>query len=151
DYAVKHLSHEYQIITLCHRSNIRKWHASFKFNTDGTRILLLAYQTFFMIMGCKKVIFIYLKHLRGQTRTTMTVNLLKRYRPSEGITSSESSVYEDTEPWYAEIVKKVEAIQSETPIFVFVKGCSGDYKVYLPHEEQPLMLRRRKKGAAHTK
>ena len=95
---------------------------------------------FFMIMGCKKVIFLYLKHRRGQTRTTMTVNLLKRYHPSgvfcilpacctkyelqlqtytvqfalipymihfrhetnsaEGITSSEISVYEDTEPWY---------------------------------------------------
>ena len=37
---------------------------------------------FFMIMGCKKVIFLYLKHRRGQTRTTMTVNLLKRYHPS---------------------------------------------------------------------
>lgn len=43
----------------------------------------------------------------------MTVNLLKRYRPSG--------------------LEKILAVK------------------YLPHEEQPLMLRRRKKGAAHTK
>ncbi|TKW29335.1 hypothetical protein SEVIR_3G388850v4 [Setaria viridis] len=173
DYAVKHLPHEDQTITLCHPSNIKKWHASFKVNTDGTCILSLGSSDFFRDNGLQEGDISIFEVLKSQTRTTVAVHLPKRYRLPEGVTSSESSVYEDTKPQYAvshktrldnqqkrKVVKKVKAIQSETPILVFFKGLSGDYKMglkkdwavkYLPHEEQPLTLRRRKKGAAHTK
>ncbi|CAN6361620.1 unnamed protein product [Urochloa humidicola] len=172
DYAVKHLPHEDQTITLCHPSNIKKWHAGFKFKPDGTCILSVGSSDFFHDNGLQEGDISVFEVLKSETRTTMTVHLLKRYCPPGVITSSESSVYEDTEARYAvsqrtrldnqqkrKIIKKVKDIQSETLIFVFVKGRSGDYKMglkkdwavkYLPHEEQPLALRRRKKGAAHT-
>lgn len=166
DYAAQHLPHRDETITLCHPSNSKTWDADLKISTDGTYILSAGWSGFVRDNKLQEDDVCIFEVSKSQRRHTMTVHMLKAsYHPPDGITSSGSTMYGDSPLGYvvsqkthlndqqkSKVGKMVEAIQSETPIFVFVKGHSGnnysltfkkDYAVkYLPDEEQNVWLRR---------